>query len=68
MPNHRFVIMETDPKQADPPCPFGAVGVGEPSLAPATPAITMAIYNAIGVRFTDYPITPAKILKALGKI
>jgi xanthine dehydrogenase molybdenum-binding subunit len=64
LPRHQFVILETPP-QADPPCPFGAFGVGEPSLAPALPAITMAVYNAIGKRFTDYPITPDKVLKAL---
>jgi xanthine dehydrogenase molybdenum-binding subunit len=28
----------------------------------------MAVYNAIGVRVMDYPFTPDKILKALGKI
>jgi xanthine dehydrogenase molybdenum-binding subunit len=67
LPTHQFVILETPPN-ADPPCPFGAFGVGEPSLAPATPAISMAIYNAIGKRFLEYPITPEKILKALGKL
>ena len=67
LPTHHYVILETTPK-ADPPCPFGAWGVGEPSLAPALPAISMAIYNAIGKRFFEYPITPDKILKALGKI
>ena len=68
MPNHRFAILESTTKNADPPCPFGAFGVGEPSIAPATPAISMAIYNAIGIRFSEYPITPDKILKALGKL
>ncbi len=45
--------------------PFGAKGVGEPALAPTAPAIGNAIYNAIGVRIKDLPITPEKILKAL---
>jgi xanthine dehydrogenase molybdenum-binding subunit len=67
LPTHQFVILETPPN-ADPPCPFGAFGVGEPSIAPTTPAISMAIYNAIGKRFLEYPITPEKILKALGKL
>lgn len=67
-PRHQFVILETPPPKADPPCPFGAFGVGEPSPTPATPAISMAIYNAIGKRFFEYPITPDVILKALGKI
>jgi CO/xanthine dehydrogenase Mo-binding subunit len=45
--------------------PFGAKGVGEPALAPTAPAIGNAIYNAIGVRIKDLPITPEKILAAL---
>ncbi len=45
--------------------PYGAKGVGEPALAPTAPAIGNAIYNAIGVRIKDLPITPEKILKAL---
>ena len=45
--------------------PFGAKGVGEPGLVPTAPAISNAIYNAIGVRIRDLPITPEKILAAL---
>jgi 4-hydroxybenzoyl-CoA reductase alpha subunit len=45
--------------------PFGAKGVGEPALAPTAPAIGNAVYDAIGVRIKDLPITPEKILKAL---
>jgi xanthine dehydrogenase molybdenum-binding subunit len=45
--------------------PFGAKGVGEPGLVPTAPAIANAIYDAIGVRINDLPITPEKILKAL---
>ncbi|MFH1758225.1 MAG: xanthine dehydrogenase family protein molybdopterin-binding subunit [Pseudomonadota bacterium] len=45
--------------------PFGAKGVGEPALAPTAPAIGNAVYNAIGVRIKDLPITPEKILAAL---
>lgn len=66
LPDHKIVLLETPPN-ADPAVPFGAFGAGEPSLAPAIPAITMALYNATGKWFTDYPITPAAILKALGK-
>ncbi|MFC1849307.1 xanthine dehydrogenase family protein molybdopterin-binding subunit [candidate division CSSED10-310 bacterium] len=47
--------------------PFGAKGVGEPGLVPTAPAIANAIYNAIGVRIRDLPITPEKILDALKK-
>ena len=45
--------------------PFGAKGVGEPGLVPAAPAIANAVYDAIGVRVKDLPITPEKILAAL---
>jgi xanthine dehydrogenase molybdenum-binding subunit len=45
--------------------PFGAKGVGEPGLVPVAPAIANAIYDAIGVRIRDLPITPEKILAAL---
>jgi len=45
--------------------PFGAKGVGEPGLVPTAPAIANAIYDAVGVRIKDLPITPEKILAAL---
>ncbi len=47
---------------------FGAKGIGEGSLVPGAPAIAHAVYNAIGVRFNSPPMTPDKILKALGKV
>ena len=45
--------------------PFGAKGVGEPGLVPTAPAIANAIYDAVGVRVRDLPITPEKVLEAL---
>ena len=45
--------------------PFGAKGVGEPGLVPTAPAIGNAVYDAIGIRIRDLPITPEKILAAL---
>ncbi len=45
--------------------PFGAKGIGEPATIATSPAIANAIYDAIGVRIFDLPITPGKILKAL---
>jgi xanthine dehydrogenase molybdenum-binding subunit len=45
--------------------PFGAKGVAEPGLVPTAPAIANAIYNAVGVRIRDLPITPEKMLEAL---
>ncbi len=49
----------------DPEGPYGAKGVGEPGLVPTAPAISNAIYDAIGVRIHDLPITPERILAAL---
>lgn len=45
--------------------PYGAKGVGEPGLVPTAPAIANAVYNAVGVRIRDLPISPEKILAAL---
>ena len=47
------------------PGPFGAKAIGEPASVPTAPAIANAIADAIGVRITDLPITPDKILAAL---
>jgi carbon-monoxide dehydrogenase large subunit len=47
--------------------PFGAKGIGEPAVAPAAPAIANAVFNAIGVRIKELPITPEKIRAALKK-
>ena len=44
---------------------INAKGVGEPPTAGAGGAIANALYNAIGVRIRDYPITPSKVLQAL---
>ena len=48
--------------------PFGAKGIGEPSMTSIAPAIANAVYDAVGIQFTDLPITPEKVVKALGKI
>jgi CO/xanthine dehydrogenase Mo-binding subunit len=45
--------------------PYGAKGVGEPGCVPVAPAIANAVYDAVGVRIKDLPITPEKILRAL---
>jgi CO/xanthine dehydrogenase Mo-binding subunit len=47
--------------------PFGAKGIGEPSLTPAAPAFASAVADAIGVRINEIPITPEKILAALDR-
>jgi len=51
----------------DPKGPFGAKGLGEAPLITPAPAIANAVYNAIGVRIHDLPITPEKIFKALSE-
>ncbi|MDO8671414.1 MAG: molybdopterin-dependent oxidoreductase, partial [Dehalococcoidia bacterium] len=63
MPPIETILIETN----DPKGPFGAKGLGEPSLIPVVPAIANAIYDAVGVRITDLPITPMKIRKALAE-
>ncbi len=45
--------------------PFGAKGLGESASNPVVAAVANAIYNAIGVRFYEIPITPERILRAL---
>jgi len=47
--------------------PFGAKGVGEPSLNSIAPAISNAVCDAIGVRIFELPLTPEKIVRALWK-
>jgi 4-hydroxybenzoyl-CoA reductase subunit alpha len=49
----------------DPEGPFGAKGIGECTLVPTPGAIANAIYDAIGVRIKELPITPEKILAAI---
>lgn len=51
----------------DPDGPFGAKEVGEGASVAIFPAIGNAIYNAIGVRIPDLPITAEKVLKAIKK-
>ena len=49
----------------EPTGPFGAKGVGEGATNPVAAAVANAIYNAVGVRIKDLPISLEKILKAL---
>ena len=60
-------IVHADPADA-PTAPLHAKGMGEATIVPVAPAIANAVYNAIGVRVKSGPITPARILAALGKI
>jgi len=48
--------------------PYGAKGMGEKTNVPTPPAIANAIFDAVGVRIKDLPITPEKVLEALQRI
>lgn len=45
--------------------PFGARGIAEPAMIPSAPAIANALYNALGIRINQIPLTPERVLKAL---
>ena len=49
----------------DPNGPFGAKEVGQGPLLPIMPAVANAVYDAVGVRIDEVPITPDKVLRAL---
>ena len=57
------IIVET----VDAEGPYGAKEAGEGPLNPVIPAIANAVYDAIGIRFDETPITPDKVLAALAK-
>jgi len=57
------VIVEARHKEG----PFGAKGIGEPAAGATAPAIANAIFDAVGIRIKDLPITPEKVLAALKK-
>jgi CO/xanthine dehydrogenase Mo-binding subunit len=45
--------------------PFGVRGIGETSIVPVKAAVANAIADAVGVRLTNLPMSPPKVLKAL---
>jgi CO/xanthine dehydrogenase Mo-binding subunit len=53
---------------ADPLGPYGARGMAEMPYLPLAPAIVHALYDATGVWFHDFPLTPERVLRGLGKI
>jgi CO/xanthine dehydrogenase Mo-binding subunit len=48
--------------------PYGAKEVGQGPLLPVMPAVANAVYDAVGVRVDEIPVTPEKVLKALKKL
>jgi CO/xanthine dehydrogenase Mo-binding subunit len=61
VPHVTSVIIE----DRDPIGPLGVKGIGEPAMIPTIPAIMNAIYDAVGVRITDLPATPERVLAAI---
>jgi 4-hydroxybenzoyl-CoA reductase subunit alpha len=55
-----YIIEDPDPNG-----PYGAKEVGQGPLLPVMPAVANAVYDAVGVRIDEVPITPEKVLKAL---
>ena len=51
--------------EPDPNGPFGGKEVGQGPQLPVTPAISNAVYDAVGVRMDEIPIMPDKVLKAI---
>jgi CO/xanthine dehydrogenase Mo-binding subunit len=64
MPYIETIIVES----GEPSGPFGAKGLAEGGLAPTAPAIANAIYNAVGVRIREIPLTSERLLKELVKM
>jgi 4-hydroxybenzoyl-CoA reductase subunit alpha len=61
-PIHAHIVEAPDPHG-----PFGAKEAGEGSLAGFLPALTNAIADAIGIRFTELPVTPDRVFAAIEK-
>jgi CO/xanthine dehydrogenase Mo-binding subunit len=61
MPEVETILIES----LDPEGPYGAKEAGQGPLLPVIPAVANAVYDAIGVRIDEIPITPEKVLKAL---
>src|SRR5579875_812777 len=58
---HDIAVLE----RPAPDGPFGGKGPGEMCANPVLPAVANAIFDAVGVRIDDLPITPEKVLRAL---
>lgn len=61
MPELKSFLVET----YEPTGPYGAKAIAEIPINGVAPAIANAVYNAIGIRFRELPITPEKVLKAI---
>ncbi|MFQ5578243.1 MAG: xanthine dehydrogenase family protein molybdopterin-binding subunit, partial [Anaerolineae bacterium] len=55
-------------EEPHPDGPFGARGMAEMPYLPYAPAIAAAVHNAVGVWFDEFPLTPERVLRGLGKL
>jgi 4-hydroxybenzoyl-CoA reductase subunit alpha len=61
MPNVDAIIVESN----EPNGPFGAKEVGEGAIMPTIPAILNAVYDAVGVKISELPLTPERVFMAI---
>jgi len=62
-PDIEIFLIEGDDEKG----PFGAKEVGQGPILPVVPAFNNAVYDAIGIRFDEIPVTPDKVIKALDR-
>jgi 4-hydroxybenzoyl-CoA reductase subunit alpha len=61
MPPVKAIVVESD----EPNGPYGAKEVGEGAIMPTIPAILNAVYDAVGVRIYELPMTPERVYRAI---
>ncbi len=64
LPEINSIFVESN----EPNGPFGAKGLGEPTLNPVAAAVSNAIFDAVGIRLRELPFTPEKVLTELKKL
>jgi CO/xanthine dehydrogenase Mo-binding subunit len=57
---HALIVESIDPEG-----PYGAKEAGEGPLHPSIPAISNAVFDAVGIRLRHLPFAPGKVLRAL---
>ena len=58
------IIVEEEHPQG----PYGVRGMAEMPYLPYAPAVAAAVFDAIGIWFNEFPLTPERILRGLGKV
>ena len=59
-----WIVLEYE----DPIGPFGARGMGEMPFLVLTPAVVSAVHQALGIWINEFPLTPERVLHALGRL